>query len=99
MRWLSRSTQREQHNKLLGKEDAVEYTMQELRHMIELLDMLAARQAAHHVVAKDALLARRRNILLILEAAETANKWRATLLETKTPQPANLTIVSQQQGA
>jgi hypothetical protein len=54
------------------------YTTQELRHMLELLDMLAARQAATHVVAEDALLSRRRNILLILEAAETANKWRTT---------------------
>lgn len=54
----------------------MEYRIEELRHMVELLDMLAARQAATHVVAEDALLARRRNILLILEAAETANKWR-----------------------
>jgi hypothetical protein len=63
------------------KENDMEYTIQELRHMVELLDMLAARQAATHVVAEDALLARRRNILLILEAAEIANKWRTTITE------------------
>ena len=62
-------------------ENDMEYTIQELRHMVELLDMLAARQAATRVVAEDALLARRRNILLILEAAETANKWRTTITE------------------
>lgn len=54
----------------------MEYTIQELRQMIDLLDMLAARQAARHVVSEDAMIARRRNILLILEAAEVANKWR-----------------------
>jgi hypothetical protein len=71
-----------QHTVTLNtKENDMEYTIQELRHMVELLDMLAARQAATHVVAEDALLARRRNILLILEAAEIANKWRTTITE------------------
>ena len=61
------------------------YTMRELRHMRELLDMLAARQAATHVVAEYALLNRRDNILLILEAAETANKYKTTTMKQLNP--------------
>ena len=60
----------------------MEYTVKELRQMIELLDMLAARQAATHVVAEHALITRRNNILLILEAAEIANKWRTKQHQT-----------------
>ena len=64
------------------QEHGMEYTVKELRHMIDLLDMLAARQAARHVVPEDAVIARRRNILLILEAAEVANTWRAKTTES-----------------